>query len=830
MPQVSQYKEAPYQGVSQAPAQVRLPTQAEAIENAIVAVPEGFQPRPPFVYLDTVLSSGARTDCLFEGIPERKDTPEVFLLINTEGSDRIARVFNAATLAAETLNVTAAAQTYLNAGSPVPATDIRTLTVADFTFILNRKQTIAKEAATVAGRPFEALIWVRQSAYGRTYKVTVTPTSGTPVTVSYLTPTGATAASTAFIDTDVIAKILVDGVGAPPDGGVISATALDDLVAQGFTVTSFGAVVYLSHPSIDFTVDVEDGQSGLALLAVKDKVQRFSDLPAKAVDGFIVRIGQESADEADDFFVVFNVTAGSGTGVWEETIAPGAEVGLDPETMPLALTYDGADWDLDVQPWSQRLVGDEDLSPDPGYVGGVIEDMSFWRSRLAFIYDEGVQLAASDDPFRVYPSTLSAVLDSDPVELVSPFPGSSALRYGTPFDNRLVLSGENVHLYVQADGLVTPQTTSIDILFKSAFKREIRPLPSKTRLYYAALKGKNYSSVNEVFIDKTTDTTEPEEMTRVVPRYLPADIDRAANCDVQFMSIFGSSASTELTLHIYRYSRETTERLQNAWSKWALPFPLAGMFFRDTRLTAVVKDGALLHVVEADCTPGLLDPHVDATMLTHWDMRCDESQLSFNFDAIAGTTAITLPFTPSADTSASVAAPGGQGGPLFGMDDEPLDAFQGQIIDVVSFDAPTKTLVVNGDWSDCPLFVGQKYASRWRPSKIFPPGPDGQPIRSGRTTVQRLLFDLANTGYLRFEIRAADRPVSTMEFQGYIWDSPESDPTKPPDSSIPFGVPVHCHNEFLTIDVINDSHFGCKALGFEWLGKVNPKAQRIGGS
>lgn len=835
MPQVSEYKEAPYQGVSQAAPQVRLPTQAEALDNTIVALPEGFQPRPPLVYLSTALDEKARTDCLWEHIPGGGISPEVFLLVNTEttgmDTDRIARVFNASTFALETLNVSADAQAYLNSGSPVPNLDLKKLTVADFTFLLNRKINVATEAATNPARPFEALIWVRQSAFARTYSITVSPSGGTPVTATYKTPTGATAASGEWIDTDRIAQILVDGVGSPPDGGVISATELDDLVAQGFTVTRFGAVIYLSHASVNFTVDVEDGQSGFALIAVKDKVQRFSDLPIKGVAGFVVRIGQETSDENDDFFVTFEETAGQGTGVWQESVGPGSEVGIDPKTMPIALTYDSGsnEWDLDVQPWSQRLVGDEELSPDPGYVGVSIQDMSFWRGRLAFIFHEGVQLAASDDPFRIYPSTLAAVLDSDPVELVSPYPGKSLLRFAIPFDNRLVIAGDACFLYIEANGIVTPETTSIDVLFKSSFKAEIEPQPSKTRLYFASPKGKNYIAVNEVFIDKQANTAEPEEMTTVVPRFVPASVDRVANCDVQFMTLLGTSGGTELALHIYRYSRDTDERLQNAWSKWFLPFPLSGMFFRGTQLTMLVKDGDLAHIVECDCTPGLLDGDAAATMLTHWDVRCDESQLAFNFDDIAGTTAITLPYTPSANTSASVAAPGGAGGPLFGLDNEPLDAFEGQIIDVLSFDAPTKTLVVDGDWSDCPLFVGERYSARWRLSRIYPPGPDGRPVRSGRTSVQKILFDLANTGYVRVEIRAGSRPVKSPEFQGYTWDDPASDPTNPPDATVPFGVPIHSNNEYLTVDVINDSHFGSKVVGYEWFGKHNPKARRIGG-
>ena len=50
MPRYSEYTEAPYQGVSQAPEQVRLSTQAAAIFDASVSIPSGAGQRPPLEF------------------------------------------------------------------------------------------------------------------------------------------------------------------------------------------------------------------------------------------------------------------------------------------------------------------------------------------------------------------------------------------------------------------------------------------------------------------------------------------------------------------------------------------------------------------------------------------------------------------------------------------------------------------------------------------------------------------------------------------------------------------------------------------------------------
>lgn len=830
---VDGYREAPYQGVSQAPPQVRLPAQAELIENALVAIPDGLTPRPPFVYRGVLLAEDARTDGVFEYLSGQS----VILSINTEGGSPTVRLFNYADLSEASLTIEPEAQAYLDAGVAVPVRDFGKLSVADYTFLWNRQLDVALSSDTVTARPEEALIFVKQGAYGKTYSVTVHVVGVADFTTSYTTPDGDTQEESPWIDTDEIARILltvdmsIDGV--TPGDSDTDGMGLEELIDEGFTVTRHNGVIYLSHPTASFTVSVTDGQAGEALVAVKGKARRLSDLPASgAPDGFVARIGQDSGNEDDDYFVRFTETAGPGTGVWQETLKPGVNVGVDPETLPIALSFDGTDWTLDVQPWTQRLVGDDVLSPDPGFIGEPIADMTFWRGRIVMLYKESCLLGSSEDPFQIYPQTLSAVLDSDPIELTSPFPDVSLLRYATPFDNRLVLSGDKAHLYVESEGAVTPQTTRIDTLFASELLGGLRPSFVKSRLYFAAPKGEGaraYASINEVYTDRTINTTEPEDLTVVLPRYLPASVDRVATCDVQFLNVYGESGGTKLYPHLFRYDKTTAERLQNALVTWTLPsgYTLGGMFFKNTALVLLLVDeDEVGHVVECDTASGALDPHADSTMLTLWDMRVDEEQVTLSYDEETDTTIALLPYTPSDDIRASVRAPDGLGGPA--LTDDLLPAVEGQLIEVVAVDAGAKEVTLSGDWTECPLFIGEPYAMRMRPSRIFAFDDNNKPLRSGRLTIQRILFDLADAGYLRVEVRAGGRPVRTYEYSGYRWDDPLSAPDTAPSSDVTFTVPIHCSTDDLTIDVINDSHLSCKVLGFNWFGKYNPKARRIG--
>lgn len=842
MAQISSYIAAPYQGVSQAPPQVRPTSMAEAIEDAMVAIPQGATKRPPFSWQARLASHPGHTNGLFETI-EREGDQDVFLSLTNEGGvivprvwrmDGLPRGYEPGGYVGEAISIEAGAQAYLNSGSPTPNEDLSILTVEDYTFIVNRKVIVSRQFTSGAptrtpDRDPEAMLWIRQSAYARTYSVTVNPGGGTPVTVTLKTPNGKDATDGDFVDTDAIAKGLLTGVYATgnPNGATISGD-LNSLISQGFTISRIGGVIYLSSPA-EFTVAVEDGQGGSALLAIKDKVQRFSDLPVKSVDGFTVRITQQSGSDEDDFFVKYVETAGTGTGVWEETIAPNAELGLDPKTMPVGLVNDGG-WQLKILDWKPRQTGDENLAPDPDFIGQAVQDLSFWRGRLAVISGEGITLSAAGDPFREYPKTLSSVLDDDPVGLINPYPNKSVLRYGIPFDEKLVGFGDIAQVQVTSDGTLTPNSADIDILTTYEFSARTRPQSSNGKLYFVAPHGSSSSTVYEMKVRRIGDVADdPEDMTIAVPRYVPGGVDRVANCPVNYLMVYGRSGTAQLYIHLFRYA--DGQRVQNAWQRWNLPegFVLGGMWFRNTRMYLLACRDGEAHLAMADLAPDLLDDEPSARILTHLDFRLTEGQVGLYYDRDTDRTTVTLPFSYSDQVRVVSRAPGGVGGPRYTLDGPgpAPEGFPADINAAATAAAQPNQVVLIGDWTQCPLWIGFQYSMRIRLSRFYALGQDSQPIRSGRLSLRRLALDIADTGYLRVEVTAKGRGTRSYAFEGYRLDDPDSVYNQVPAATTVFRVPLMGENEQITIDLINDSHFPSKVLGYEWRGELNQKATRI---
>lgn len=833
MPRQSDYIQAPYQGVSQAAPQVRLSEQAEAIVNASLNVPQGAEKRPPFEFLCKLAGHPGDPNGFF-GLVNQAGNDYALTLTNEAGTvvprlyplAGLPLAYSATGLATVSIAIEALAQSYLNSGSPSPNLDIPALTVEDYTFLLNRKKVVAKQAGLTPSRPYEAIIWVRAGAYGRTYKVTVTPSSGTPVTVTLHTPNGTDPSDADWVDTGVITGGLGSGTYSYGMNGASISGALSTLGAQGFTVSQTptgGSQIYISHPTIDFTVAVADGQGGDALTVIKERAQSFSDLPRKAVDGFVVRITQQSASDRDDFYVTYNESAGPGTGVWEETLGPGAERGLDPNTMPVGLVNESGSWHLRVLQWEGRLVGDENLSPDPDFVGRTLSDICFWKERLGLLSAEGITLSSANDPFKMYPTTLATVIASDAVSLFNPFDQQAQFAYAIPFDRKLVLWGKKAQAQVTSDGPFTPDTADIDEFSTYEYATEASPQGSNNRLYFAAPRGPNYSSVYEMDINQTTSTVEGDDLSVSVPRYVPAQVDRIASCPVNYQMVYGRSGETTLTPHLFRYAEK--QRVQNAWSKWELPegYTYGGGFFLNTSFYVLACKGGAAYLLKADTAPGNLDPDVSARIRTHLDLRVTQDQILRSFNAGTGQTTLTLPYPAPSSVQVAAAAPGG----LAGEEAEEgvlLPAPEGTLAEVVS--SAGTSVVVAGDWTGVDLFVGEPYEKSIELSKIYARDAEGNPLRSGRLVLKKLIFDLDETSYLKVRVTVGARTPREYVFEGGFADDPQSEYDQMLLYSGPWAVPVKGTNEAVKIEVINDSPFPSRWLGYTWEGEINLRATR----
>ena len=202
--------------------------------------------------------------------------------------------------------------TYLNTTDP--RSDFKTVTVADFTFVVNKTITPAMDSSLSSGNITQAVIFISQVSDKTTYSVTVDGVTVTDDT-----------ASDSTLSTTQVATDLRTGLNSG---------------LTGFTLQQNGPVVHIKKTDgSDFSIDGNDTQGNTQLTIIKNSIQRFSDLPIVSPHGYVVEVKGDDTTDFDNYYVKFvgNNTTVDGTleeGQWVECAESGITFKFDYDTMP----------------------------------------------------------------------------------------------------------------------------------------------------------------------------------------------------------------------------------------------------------------------------------------------------------------------------------------------------------------------------------------------------------------------------------------------------------------------------------------------------------------
>lgn len=144
---VSRQIPALFNGVSQQPATLRLPSQAEEQINCYGTVADGLRKRPPFEHVAQMTTDDISSAFIHT---INRDVSERYVVVVTDGG---LQVFDALTGDEKTVN-TAITTNYLDVVGGGSAKDSFALvTIADYTFLVNKTVTVATKAAPTADPP-----------------------------------------------------------------------------------------------------------------------------------------------------------------------------------------------------------------------------------------------------------------------------------------------------------------------------------------------------------------------------------------------------------------------------------------------------------------------------------------------------------------------------------------------------------------------------------------------------------------------------------------------------------------------------------------------------
>jgi len=762
-------------GVSQQPFTLRLASQAELQENGLSTTSQGLRKRPPTKHLKKILS-GNFENAYIHTI--NRDEFERYVVLVTNGDLKVFDLVGNE----KTVNFPNG-KSYLSSADP--SNSFRAVTVADYTFIVNKNTAVGVGTTFATDRPYEALVNVRAGNYGKTYSIII---NGATV-ASYTTPNGGSAGDAPAISTDNIAANLFNGLVGW--GG-------------GFSFTRYGSVIHIQNNSSDFTIRCEDGFNNGAMLALKDQAQKFQDLPANAgVHNFALEVIGDKQTGFDNFWVRFDQT---GSGAWKETIEPGTRLGVNNTTMPHSLVRN-ANGTFTFAPltWNNRTVGTLNSNPDPSFVGKKISDIFFYRNRLGFLADESVIFSEASEFFNFYRTTVTELLDSDPIDVTVSHTKVSTLQHAIPFNRQLLLFSAQSQFVVEAGDLLTPKTIAIKQATEFESDAKVEPAGIGKNVYFTLTKGE-YTGVREYFpVDEVSGINDSQEVTGHVPQYIPKNAYKLAPCLTEDILVV-LSKNDRASMWVYKFYFNNNEKLQSSWSRWILGSgdTILNVDFILSDMVLIIQRSDGLYLEKLSTALG--DIGTQEPYNVHLDRKVLVSKTNLTFDGTNTIIPLTsLPGPITAGTWEAVIATG-----------QPKKAGTRLSLTAVANGAALK-----GNYTDCNLIVGRRYTFRYQFSPITIKQAAGNTVKSdtqGRLQVRTMQINFAETGYFKALVTPEGRDTYEYIYSGKTLGAVSSTLGQIQLDTGNTKFPVLAQNTGVTIELNSDAPLPCSFLSADWEG------------
>ncbi|BAQ94223.1 tail protein [uncultured phage_MedDCM-OCT-S30-C28] len=777
------------QGVSQQPEVLRLNSQAGEQINGFSSVVEGLKKRPPTEYV-AKLSSSSLGNAFIHTI--NRDLNERYIVVVSNGSIAVYDINGVSKTVVNQTNAT----NYLNSSNP--KSDFVCMTVADFTFIVNKNKTTAMGTTTSSAKVEQAVYSVLQGVNSTKYSITIDGT-----TYSF------TSSNT---NSEDIRNGLKSAIGSP-----------SNITVSNIGNSSFSIV----KSSGTLTVTASDGYGNDASQVVKDKVQNFSDLPVPAINNQVVQVTGDADSGFDDYYVKF-IEADN---LWQETVAPATKTTLDNTTMPHILIrtadgnfrftqVDGSSYTIsstsyDVPTWGTRICGDIDSVPDPTFIGRKLNDIFFHRNRLGFLADENVIMSRSGEFYEFFPETITQVLDTSPIDVASTHTKVSILRHAISFDEELLLFSDQTQFVLSGGATLTAENISINVTTEFETDKTIKPVGAGSNVYFGFNKG-SFTGVRELFIASDTDTKQADDITANVPKYIPANVFKLASATNENI-IVALSSDEDNALYIYQYYVSQNRRLQSAWSKYtfgtASTDKILNVDFIENELFLINERSDGVYLEKINVSPALTD--TGETYLTHLDRKLNNTQITESYNSGTNQTTITLPYQIK-NTMKVVGRSGASNK-------------AGQEIATVSQTVGGTAIVVTGDITAQNFFIGEQYEFLFQFSQQFIQVADTQgsriSVKEGRLQIRNWNVSFNDTGFFTTEVKPVGRDASTTTFTGTITGTGLLGTVNLEDGDYTFA--VQSENDKLTVKIKNDSHLPSNFINASWQGYYVTASSRV---
>ena len=574
------------QGISQQPPAVRLDGQCTTMVNMVPDVVNGTQSRMGTTHIAKLLDEG--TDNMATHHYRRGEGDEEYFFTLKKG--QVPEIFDKH---GRKCNVTSqdAPMTYLSEVVN-PREDVQFMTIADVTFMLNRRKVVKVNNRKSPKVGDKAIVFCAYGQYGTSYSIIINGTTA----ASFKTPDGGSAEHVEQIRTERITSELYSKL--QQWGGV-----------GDYEIQRDGTSIFIERrDGTSFTVTTTDGAKGKDLVAIKNKVSSTDLLPSRAPAGYKVQVWPTGSKPESRYWLQAEPKEGNLVS-WKETIAADVLLGFDKGTMPYIIERTGiidgiAQFKIRQGDWEDRKVGDDLTNPMPSFIDEevpqTIGGMFMVQNRLCFTAGEAVIASRTSYFFDFFRYTVISALATDPFDIFSDASEVYQLKHAVTLDGATVLFSDKSQFILPGDKPLEKSNALLKPVTTFEVNNKVKPVVTGESVMFATNDG-SYSGVREFYTDSYSDTKKAQAITSHVNKLIEGNItNMAASTNVNRLLV--TTDKYRNIIYCYDWLWQGTDRVQSAWHVWEWPMgtKVRGMFYSGELLYLLLERGDGVYLEKMD--------------------------------------------------------------------------------------------------------------------------------------------------------------------------------------------------------------------------------------
>lgn len=797
-----------FQGVSRQPDSIRFPGQVEDALNVTFSVETGGFSKRLGTTILTQIGNAADTDYRLHLVS--RSSTEKYAMIHTGpegGNPGSLRVFDLADGSEKTINIDDPADADFFDKAPG---NFEFLSVLDYTFIVDRTQTVSLLPAEASDTNTYASMQMTKGHISGKYEVTITHPNG-DYFKAWVTGGGSISADDVVEnlgrwETRAFWEKSVGGVvtiGSNTNG--VGPCLIDAKLDATWEVSHAGTFIYIKNTAgVDFTVDTSDPHGEDGWVVTRKRVTDSANLTARSFNGHKVVI--KKSTDVDGYwlkFVTDDPNDDFGVGVWDETVPDGTQTKFDNATMPRALSrQEDGTFLLERIEWNEKRAGGDDLVPPPEFVDNKISDIVFRANRLGFLSGETVYFSAAGDYYRFWPDSGVEIVATDPFGLTNSTNQVSEFRFGVPFRRSLFIMSGEAQFEAYGDPFA-PDTGRLEVATQYPANENVRPVVVGDEMYFVSEIGKDAMLYSYVYNDDTVSEIALEVSKHVrgfIKGPVVSLVAGALNSEVYILSDADRSS-----LYLHKFYYEGRDRVQSSWSRYSFPnSTIKSVGYQSGNLWLLIErnDGNLyleyLPSVQSDTDEYDIPPRLDrqVRVLGTYDGVSDTTSwdIGYNFQNPLLVTTNKFP--------------------------------EGDQFVRLSVERAGNILTASGDWSSSEVVIGEEFPAHVTLSKQYMREGD-QAMINGRLQLRVMTLRYEDAGEFTVTVHPSYRATRSYTMSTNSVGAAQIQPVNLKSGNFRFL--VNSNAETVDITISGDTYLPFTITSAAWIGFFNEISRQDNG-